>query len=178
MILTKASWQACFKRRQIESPERRKFKKKMGKLKLKELMSCLKYNPQYKRLISNCYPRSDSRECPKGILFFFSTFFFLIFCFFLFFNCQGTVSKITMYAITNPDRLSIIGKRIQKLTTKSMRRRKFGHAEIGANLMDELASACHADIALFADYVLNIADMLISSTVAPLRLKIVAIEMV
>eukprot|EP00736_Rhodelphis_marinus_P012850 Rmarinus@m.14403 len=92
---------------------------------------------KYRRLINACYPIN-----PDGQI------------------VARNVPKVFQYAVTMPQKLPKMGKYIENILRRSVKRREVTRIEISMQLMNELILACHSDLTLFAAYISQAISLL------------------
>ena len=77
------------------------------------------------------------------------------------------LERMTVYALTNTDKLTKIGLYIERRVGKKFARREYGHLRCAIAVLHNLMLVCHVDLRLFADSVVRLTKFLLRQAVCP-----------
>jgi hypothetical protein len=89
---------------------------------------------------------------------------------------MGNVGKLTMYSLSNLDRLPQIGTHLEKRMKADWQAKHYGHVIIGFKIFDALITHSHADISLFRINIENILKLFLNKNQTHVMIKMAAIE--
>ncbi len=110
---------------------------------------CSKQFAGHKSQIKGCYPKNPSATEPD----------------------KGNVQKLSMYALSNPDRVPVIGAYLQSEIEKDVSRRNSNRAIVGTKILDEVTAACSAEMTLLIIHIVKVIDTLLKSPDVRLKIK-------
>ncbi|XP_014206305.1 protein EFR3 homolog cmp44E [Copidosoma floridanum] len=103
---------------------------------------CSALRPRYKRLVDNIFPVNPQ----DGLI-------------------KNNMEKLMFYSLSKPEKLDRIGEYLFQTASRDISRRRNGFVVIAMEAMDQLLSACHAQILnLFVESFLKMVQKLLEST--------------
>lgn len=89
----------------------------------------------------------------------------------------GNLQKLKMYALTNPEKLPIIGKQLEKNIMQDCARRNVARVAVATRILEEIMVVCSSELTYIVVNIVNIVDLLLTKQNDHL-LKIRATEIV
>eukprot|EP00761_Pharyngomonas_kirbyi_P004248 gb/GECH01004252.1/.p1 GENE.gb/GECH01004252.1/~~gb/GECH01004252.1/.p1 ORF type:complete len:836 (+),score=186.72 gb/GECH01004252.1/:1-2508(+) len=90
---------------------------------------------------------------------------------------QQNITKLTLYAATNEDKIPKIGGKLEKYIRNDLSRRNYFKVEVGMAALGALIASCHDSLSLFMQNVIGVCYVLLESSNSTVRLRVLASEL-